>query len=200
MGPKLNRNELERLEGELDPESLTGHFTLIVGDVNRAKTVLAGKILTAFCRALAGPFTVIDLAPSPSPRNRRLQVGGMPVGGALVVPDDCRIRYHHPRLAAPRLEGSDDREQEALARENRRKIEALFELVLQNRIENLFVNDCSLYLQAGPVDRLLGWIRCASTAVVNGYYGRALGPGSISERERAAMEQLMSQCDHLVEL
>ena len=184
----------------LGSASFVGRFTLITGDVKRGKTRLTRRVLEAFCRDFPGPFTVIDLAPDLDHLGSRGRIDGLPIGGALIGPADCRIHYHHVRITAPRLEGADEQERQALAGDNRVRIERLFESAFATPIKTLFINDCSLYLQAGPVAVLLGRIRSAATAVVNGYYGRMLGPGRLSERERRGMDELMAHCDQSIQL
>ena len=88
----------------------------------------------------------------------------------------------------------------ALANENANRIESLFEQAVTEQIDALFINDCSLYLHAGKIEKLITWIRTAETAVVNGYYGGVLGSGALSARERENMEHLMDCCDQVIHL
>lgn len=176
---------------------LRGRFALIVGEVGSGKTTLTARALAGLVRGAAGPIAVVDLAPSLPATHRR---GGAPVGGRLAPPPHPALRYHRAPLAAPRLEGRGAHQRAALARANAERIEALFAAALAGEVDVLVVNDCSLYLQAGSPERMLGWIGRARTALVNGYYGTALGAGALSRRERAGMERLMAACDRLVEL
>lgn len=200
VGPKPSMLSAGDVNEPLRSASFVGCFTLITGDVKRGKTRLTQRILEACCRDLPGPFTVIDLAPALEHLGSRGRIDGLPIGGALIGPANCRIHYHRVELAAPRLQGADEQEQQLLARDNRVRIERLFASAFAAPIGTLFINDCSLYLQAGSVAALLGRIRSAKTAVVNGYYGRMLGPGRLSEWERRGMDELKAHCDQWIQL
>jgi len=52
-----------------------------------------------------------------------------------------------------------------IARENVAKIEGLFQDFGRSSRDILFINDISLYLQAGTTEVLLNWIRSAKTVV-----------------------------------
>lgn len=200
VGPKPALLNAGAATEPLRSASFVGRFTLITGDVKRGKTRLTQRILEACCRDFPGPFTVIDLAPDLEHLGRRGRIDGLPVGGALIGPANCRIHYHRVGLAAPRLQGVDEQERQLLARDNRGRIERLFASAFTAPVGTLFINDCSLYLQAGSAAALLGRIRSAATAVVNGYYGRILGPGRLSDRERRGMDELMAHCDQWIQL
>ena len=177
-----------------------GRFTLIAGEVNRGKTRLTQRILELFCREFHGPLAVVDLAPRMVEPTSGKAAAHPGIGGRLAIPAGMGIGCFHRPLHAPRLQAKTEAEAWSLAGENARAVEELFREALSLPCEALFVNDCSLYLHAGRTETLLGWIRAVETAVVNGYYGQALGPGPISERERAGMEKLMTSCDNLIQL
>jgi hypothetical protein len=177
-------------------EDVLNRFVLIVGEVNRGKTTLTGRIFELYCRHHGGSVTVVDLAPSIVSTAK----AGEGIGGKLSILPSPGIRYFHDRIHAPRLESKGEREALALAEENRRVIESLFEKAFQEDVKALFINDCSLYLHAGDAKKLLGWIRQSKTAVVNGYHGESLGQGPISTREREGMIYLMEHCDRLIEI
>jgi hypothetical protein len=181
---------------EIGLEDILNRFVLIVGEVNRGKTTLTQGILRLYRQVRKDPVTVVDLAPSTVPKEK----AGRGVGGKLLVSGSPGVRYFHGHIHAPRLQGRDEKEAFALAEENRRVMEFLFEKAFEGQVKALFVNDCSLYLHAGEAKKLLSWIRRAETAVVNGYYGESLGPGPITARERAGMEYLMEHCDKLIQI
>lgn len=177
-------------------EDILNRFVLIVGEVNRGKTTFTGRIFELYRQRRRGPVTVVDLAPSMALMSKT----GPGIGGRLSISPSPGIRYFHDRIHAPRLESKDEREALALAEENRRVIESLFEKAFLENVKALFINDCSLYLHAGDAKKLLGWIRQSETAVVNGYHGESLGQGPISTREREGMIYIMEHCDRLIQL
>lgn len=164
--------------------------TLIVGDVNSGKTTLCREILEDFCRqGLGGRIAVVDLAPE-IPEEMLRSRGLEGVGGRLLPPAGSGVFTLRVPVLAPRLTSTTEEEALEKARQNRENIEGLFRQVEALGRDILFVNDASLYLQAGDPERLAGLLDGAATAVVNGYYGKKLGPGELSRREREAMERL----------
>jgi hypothetical protein len=175
-------------------EDILNRFVLIVGEVNRGKTTLTRRLLNLYCQQHGGPVTVVDIAPSMPMRSKT----GSGIGGRLSLSPSPGIRYFYDSIHAPRLESKDEREALELAEQNCRMIESLFEKAFQETVKALFVNDCSLYLHAGDPKKMLQWVRASETAVLNGYYGESLGPGPVTDREKAGMEYLMKHCDCVV--
>lgn len=181
-------------------EDFFARFTLIVGDINRGKTALTKRILETYYMERNGPISVVDLAPTLSQQDLIGKVGKKGVGGKLDVSSFPCVRYFHDQIHAPRLTAADDAEAEALARSNAQTIETLFKGVLKEKIDALFINDCSLYLHAGDPRQLLKWIRSTNTTVVNGYEGHSFVASPLSSREREGMAFLKEQCDQLIRL
>lgn len=179
------------------PERIRGRFTLIVGEVNSGKTTLTRHLLHAAAFSEPGPLVVVDLAPQIPPDLVR-RAGRPGIGGRIQAPSAPHVHVLSAELHAPRLTGRNDEEKAALARENARRIEPLFLEALDLNPTHLFVNDVSLYLQAGSPLRLLDWLFRVETRVVNGYFGTSLGEDPLSKRERLAMWALMVHCDHLI--
>jgi hypothetical protein len=175
-------------------EDILNRFVLIVGEVNRGKTTLTRRIFNLYRQHHGGPVTVVDLAPSIVPPLN----AGEGIGGRLSISPSPGIRYFYDRIHAPRLESRDEREALDLAEENRRVIESLFEKAFQKNVKALFINDCSLYLHAGDPKKMLQWVRAAETSVLNGYYGVSLGPGPVTDCEKAGMEFLMNHCEFVI--
>jgi hypothetical protein len=182
----------------LSPAALRNRFTLIIGEVNTGKTTITRNILDAFCALENEKIAVVDLAPHALPSDPR--GGSRGVGGRIRTPGGDHIRYLHGYVHAPRLEGKDESEAVALAEQNVKIIESLFEQALKEKPDSLFVNDCSLYLHAGEPEKMLKWLRSVKTSVVNGYHGDSLGGGILSERESAGMELLIQECDRVIRL
>jgi hypothetical protein len=191
-------NSMVSNEHSIWPGNFLHRFTLIIGEVNTGKTTLTQKILDAFCAMHGGRVAVVDLAPTIEPSHLKGRAPG--IGGTLKVPGGKSIRYYHGPIHAPRLQGKDESEALRLADENAQLIESLFEQALEEEIVGLFVNDCSLYLQAGKPENLTRWIGSVETAVVNGYWGDSLGAGILSTREREGMADLINRCEHVIRL
>lgn len=181
-------------------DSLPHRFTLIVGEVKSGKTTLTGKILEAYRQTYGGSIVVVDLAPEVLIRKSAMSEQAQKVGGKLRVCESETVHLFHEKILAPRLTAKSEEEAEVFAQANRLTIERIFAKALSEKPDALFVNDCSLYLHAGIPERLLERIRTAKTAVVNGYFGKTLGEGRISRREREGMEFLIDHCDRLIRL
>ena len=174
----------------MEVASYLGKKTLIIGDVNSGKTTLTREILDGFCRqGLGGRIVVMDLAPEiPEEVLRRRGLAG--VGGRLEPPGGCGAATLHATIIAPRLTSSSEEEAMEKAGWNRRVIDGLLTRFESLDRDILFVNDVSLYLQAGDLDRITGLLEKTGTVVVNGYFGEKLGRGELSRREREAMKGL----------
>ena len=119
--------------------------------------------------------------------------GKMPLSPA----ERMRVYYLSPRVVPPRLSGKDKQEIQALARENRRRIEEALRDLRKRPWRTLVINDVSLYLQRGRAENLISSVEGILTVVINGYYGRFFGASAFSRREREQMEILMSRCDQI---
>jgi hypothetical protein len=87
-----------------------------------------------------------------------------------------------------------------MAEANREAIERLMGGALGGGRDVVFLNDVTLYLQAGGAQTLMEWLASATTVVANGYYGRALGGGALSQRERRELEALMDRFGRVIRL
>ena len=175
---------------EIRPETYLGRKTLILGDVNTGKTTLTRKVLEALCRLdLGGRIVIVDMAPE-IPENLANEKGLVGVGGKLMPPEGHDILYLGGHFEPPRLSSKTEEEAMEKARQNRRIIDGLFRtLDLQSR-DILLVNDVSIYLQAGTAENLIRWLDRAATVIANGYWGKRLGGGTLTERERTETAKL----------
>jgi len=165
--------------------------TLILGDVKSGKTARTLEILREFIRAgYAEKIAVIDMAPD--------LTGG--IGGKMTPPDDASLLYLTTTITAPRLTGVDEAHIRRLAAQNARAIEVLFDRFRQDPREILFVNDASLYLQAGDWCTFLKMLNIASTQIVNSYYGRTFPDSPLTQRETRLMQALMKVCNPIISL
>ena len=136
---------------------------------------------------------VLDLAPDIPPALAQAR-GLAGAGGYLLPPPDSDVLDLRTHLHAPRLSSATEAEAEEKAAENARAIEALFDQLPPSGSgrDVLFINDVTLYLQAGFAADLLGNLGKAdfTTLVVNGYWGQRLGDSALSRREREQTRRL----------
>ncbi|UCH06680.1 MAG: hypothetical protein JSV55_11340 [Deltaproteobacteria bacterium] len=164
--------------------------TIIVGEVKTGKTAYLSELINEFiCQGEDG-LVLIDMAPE--------QTKG--VGGKMNITEaGDLIRYRTAPIVAPRLMGRTTDEVDTLAKQNAELIENIFFEYLKNPGRTLFVNDISLYLQAGALCKLLSWLSSTPTVIMNGYYGSSLGGGKLGRRERKNMWSLMERCDRIIQ-
>ena len=174
----------------LSLEEYWGKKTLILGDVNSGKTRMTLELLTLIVDQRRDEVAVLDLAPEKT----------RGIGGKMEVPSHALISYHTTTIIPPRLTGRDNDEVEAYGLRNAKAIEELFSTYLKNPKKTLAINDVSLYLQKGNPDRLLEVLDSSHTAIINGYYGKALGNSSFSKREKRQMDRLVKVCDQVIRL
>ena len=66
--------------------------------------------------------------------------------------------------------------------------------------EILFVNDATLYFQAGDFEHFLKILDSASTHIINAYYGHTFSDSELTRREKKFTEGLMKLCDQIIEM
>lgn len=185
---------------EIDTAEFLGKRTLIVGDINTGKTTLTRRILDVLCRQGLGPkIVIIDMAPE-VPEELIREKGLTGIGGRLRPPAGGDVVYMRVDLIPPRLSSKSDAEAEEKAIQNARKIEVLFWKYHELGRGVLFMNDISLYLQAGRSVQLARWMEGSKTVVANGYFGKELGSGALSRREKKEMETLQTFFDRVIRL
>ena len=164
--------------------------TIIVGDVNSGKTSRTLKILNLFLKAgHAGKTAILDLAPG--------SIQG--IGGKMVPPDEPLL-YLTTSILAPRLTGKDEYHTQSLAEENAFAIEKLFTKIYRQKRDILFINDVTLYFQAGDFERFIKVLDTASTHIINAYYGHTFSDSELTRREKNLTEALMKRCDQIIEM
>lgn len=172
------------------PAHTLGHKLLVLGDVNTGKTTLCKQILDEFCaRDLGEQIAIVDLAPY-IPAGVGSHKGLAGIGGGLTPPADCGALYLSGHLEAPRLTSSSEAQALEKASRNCGVIEAMFERADLARRSILFINDVTMYLQAGSAEGLLAHCAGADTLIVNGYFGERLGGGELTLRERAQTQRI----------
>jgi len=171
-------------------EDYLSRKTLILGDVNTGKTTLTRKVLEALCcRDLGRRIAIVDMAPEVTEKlaNEKGLIG---VGGKLTPPEGHDILYLGGHFEPPRLSSKTEEEAIEKAQQNRRISEGLFRKIDGQSRDILLVNDVSIYLQAGTTENLTRWLDQAATVIVNGYWGKRLGGGTLTEQERTEMAKL----------
>ena len=176
---------------------IRGSKLLIMGEVNTGKTMMTKELLDEAIESDPGEVTVLDMAPKLS------IVKGFSFGGVLVGPGDYDVRrLMSDDIRTPRLSARTSEELLELADENREKVERLLDEFQAHPSRILFINDVSIYLQSGKLERLWDTIKLAETVVANGYLGKRLeedlGTG-VSARERRRMEELASKMDTVID-
>ena len=178
------------MTAEQPPQDWLGEKLLILGDVNAGKTTFSRRILQAFCRRGLGPqIAVLDLAPH-IPEELAARRGLAGVGGGLVPPPGAGALFLRERLEPPRLSSASEAEALRKAQRNSLAIDQCLRDAQLRRRGIVFVNDVTMYLQAGSAERLLEQLGHATTLVANGYWGDRLGSGELSRRERAETGKL----------
>ena len=164
--------------------------TLIIGEVNTGKTAYLGSILSRFLEDGQTGLTIIDMAPETAKG----------IGGKMSHGEIRSTRYFTTQIMAPRLMGGSQEEVEALAKRNALLIDNIFSQYLKNPSKVLLINDVSIYLQSGDLDKLLLFLKSTPTVIMNGYFGYSLGGGKLGKRERENMKSLQERCDRVISL
>lgn len=165
--------------------------TIIIGDVNSGKTSQTLNILKLFLKAgHAKKIAILDLAPG--------NIQG--IGGKMEPPLDEPLLYLTTSILAPRLTGKDEHHTLKLAEKNATAIEKLFTKFYRQKRELLFVNDVTLYFQAGDFERFTKILDTTSTQIINAYYGHTFSDSELTRREKNLTEELMKLCDQIIEL
>lgn len=185
----MDRTALGHLD--MNPiKEFTNKKTIIVGEVNSGKTVYLKDILEKFLEEGYTDLVVIDMAPE--------NIRG--IGGKINLGKHHLIRYLTAGIVAPRLVGGAQDEIVVFAKKNALMIDQIFSRYLEDPSNVLFINDVSIYLQAGNIDRLLSFLDTIPTVIMNGYFGYSLGGGKFGMRERQEMKKLQEKCDRVINL
>jgi len=187
---------------DLHFSEVLGRRLLILGDVGSGKTALTARMISeAVSLKTVTEVTVIDMAP------QRRKFKNVLIGGRIVdfldVKMSIRLLAPKQKLHAPRIEGRNATETIDLARANAKSIDELLESFLANPTPILFINDASIYLQAGDTRRLLKTVRTVETFVANAYQGTTLlndRHSGISRREQFALNALKRAMNKVIVL
>jgi len=185
---------------DLHFSEVRGRKLLILGDVGRGKTALTARMISeAVSLSVATDVTVIDMAPARR-KFKDIIIGGR-ITDFLDAKTNARLLVSTRKLHAPRIEGHTATEIINLAKANAESIEELLESYLASPTPILFINDVSIYLQAGETRRLLKTVKAAETFVANAYHGTTLADdrhSGISKRERLGLNALKIVMDKVI--
>lgn len=172
-------------------KDLYGKRVIITGEVGSGKTRLLAKLIDEAASESMLDVVVVDLAPE---FHRGSNVVGVSV--RAYCKSLSKVRYLKPRrIFAPRLEGRSVVEVLDLASRNASAIEPLLLSLISSPPEVLFIDDLTIYLQAGRIDLISQLILNVSTFIATAYLGEALlddkGSG-LSYKERSTLKSLLN--------
>ena len=81
-----------------------------------------------------------------------------------------------------------------------KSIDELFSEFYRLEREILFVNDVTLYFQAGIFKRFKKILDTTSTHIINAYCGHTFSDSELTRREKSLTETLMKLCDQIIEM
>jgi len=90
-----------------------------------------------------------------------------------------------------------------ISRRNKNSIEKLFNIYEEKTSKILVINDLTLYLHAGDIERLLNLIRFSETFIGNAYKGKSFEIEIFKEfnqKERELVERIERLMDIVIEL
>ena len=183
------------------PADLLHCKTLITGEINTGKTTLTGQLAEGICaQNAARDILVLDMAPT-IPDILQTHPGSVKISGFVTFQGMEHAEIYRGGLVPPRLMGNSPAHTTRLAEDNKNIIDSwLAHIGSLQSFDLLIINDLSIYLQAGEARDLAPILCRARTVIANGYTGRALGKGKLSEHEQAGMAILRTLCDRTVRL
>jgi len=108
------------------------------------------------------------------------------------------VLYLSTQIAAPRLQGKNDHHVWQLAQANVRAIECLFKRLIEAKRKILFVNDATLYLQAGTFEHFERVLNSFHTVIINAYEGDRFGDSELTRREKKLTRSLKQRSDLII--
>ncbi len=76
-------------------------------------------------------------------------------------------------------------------------IERQFKQLIEAKRKILFVNDATLYLQAGTLEHFK---KVLNAAIINAYEGERFGDSELTRREKQLTRELMQHCNRVIRL
>jgi len=179
----------------MNSKNLIGRKILIVGPVKSGKTKLLSKIIKDFLKlGLKNDIIILDFSPSKLPG-----IGG-PLNQYLHIGD---INYIHPNgIKAPRLEGKDSNEVIGFAEYNYRLLDKYVDIALDSKHRIVIINDITIYLHRGNLEKVIKLIKKSDTFVATAYYGNDFDDkgSKLNKLEKMVVEKLMNIVDEVIRL
>jgi len=147
-----------------------GKKVIITGEVGVGKTKLLASLIDEAASEPDLKVVVLDLAPE-------AKIGFKTVGASVktYARKLQQVNYLKPNtLYAPRLQGRSKEEVLNMAAKNASSIEPLLIRLASNPPDVLFVDDLTIYLQAGNMKLLTNLISSVTTFIATAYKGKIL--------------------------
>jgi hypothetical protein len=181
----------------LKPTEIIGAKSLILGEVGSGKTSLIAKIVQKLLLVIEPKeITIIDMAPE--------AIGE--IGGKIskYLSLNSELKHLSPaKVYAPRAMGTTHTQVLEYAKRNKNALEPLLDEFLKKPTKVLVINDVTLYLHLGKLEKIINCMKLTETFLASAYYGVKLeedyGAG-ISAREKRMVEKLATYVDHVVKL
>ena len=172
--------------------------TLITGVIGEGKTALLRRLLEEAQDETREKITVLDFASS------EFEVDGVVNGGHLTDTQAPNIRIISSKLIkTPWHTAKNADELVRLADYNHNITQSLLDQYMRSPTNTLFINDVSVHLLRGTLQKLWDSIRKTETVIASGYLGdkatEDYGTG-ISRRENLLMRRLSAKMDRLINL
>ena len=172
-------------------KDLFGKRVVITGEVGVGKTKLLASLIDEAASEPNLRVVVLDLAPE-------VQIGSEIIGASVKT---YSRKLHHviylrpATVFAPRLQGRNREEVLDLAAKNASSIESLLITLASNPPDTLFIDDLTIYLQAGKIEPFIKLISTIRTFIATAYKGKKLlddkGSG-VSKVEKCRLESLLN--------
>ena len=172
-----------------------GKKVLIMGEAGTGKTRILARFLEHLILKMnPDEITVIDMAPR--------QIND--VGGLMedYTPSVWKVRYLRPwRVIPPRLKGETREEVLRYAVQNKLAIDPLIDEYLANPTPTLLINDITIYLHAGDIEKIKRIMGESETFTATAYSGVKLHDdkgSSITKREMESLRKLTELVDQVI--
>ena len=174
-------------------EALLGKKTIIIGPLNSGKTLLLAEIVKKLTqKGLKDEILILDFAPP-----RMGKIGGK-LSDYIIL---NKLLYFYPeKVYAPRYEGKSREEVIKLAEENRRLLERYLDNAAKINRKILIINDITLYLHRGKLEKVLKLMKSKETVIITAYCGDEFNDkgSNINLREKAMVGELMEYVDIII--
>lgn len=177
---------------------LKGMKTLITGENGVGKSALLRRLLGEAHDETREKITVLDFA------SLEFEVDGVISGGHLTDKQASNIRIISSKLIkTPWHSAKNADDLTRLADYNHNITQSLLDQYMSSPTNTLFINDVSVHLLRGTLQKLWDSIRKTETVIASGYLGNRttddFGTG-ISRRENLLIRRLSAKMDRVISL